>query len=624
MKQYKRAMHFDFHTMPGIENILADFDAEKFAKTLKDCHVEFINFPARCNIGFSYYKTKVGTMYPGLDRDILGEVISACHKQGIGVCAYINGGLNHELAAHRYDLCRVDKDGAVTGDVTENFYRTLCLNSDYINYLISEINEILTYDIDGLFVDCLITRNCYCPKCMQKMKAEGVDTNNDDEVNAYQQRLVYKTYDILKSLVKDDIYFYINSNMSIPGIHTHAEVECLPTSKLWGTDFFQPMSSYQRTRFDKLVYMTGRFQDCWGDFGGLKTLESLQNDMYDALMAGYDFNISDHLHPIHGLFGEIADRVKIVFEEKMRYEPFLENPKYLSEIGVIVNEEYWVSEYTKGVARMLNELKLPYSTYRPYDDFSNEKLIIIPKKLNLNSETAKKIIDFKNNGGKILFVGTAIDNATELGLDYGIKDIEDDKFDNSYYKTEDCDMIWATYAPAKVFKNNGKTELAKHVSGIFNFTYDGNHSYFYRPQGKASDHSAVVTDGEIAYVCFNAFDGYAESFLKETKLLIKDTIDSLLPEKMVECNLLPSTAIISLTGHENHKVLHLKTTYPAIKNGRGIIEEHTYLPKADFSVKGEYKVYALPSCVEIPATHQDGRTIFTATDILGYSAFMLK
>ena len=130
MKQYKRAMHFDFHTMPGIENILADFDAEKFAKTLKDCHVEFINFPARCNIGFSYYKTKIGTMYPGLDRDILGEVISACHKQGIGVCAYINGGLNHELAAHRYDLCRVEKSGDVTGDVKDNFYRTLCLNSD--------------------------------------------------------------------------------------------------------------------------------------------------------------------------------------------------------------------------------------------------------------------------------------------------------------------------------------------------------------------------------------------------------------------------------------------------------------------------------------------------------------
>ena len=194
-------MHFDFHTMPGIENILSDFDAEKFAKTLKDSHVEFINFPARCNIGFSYYDTKIGVKYPGLDRDILGEIVSACHKNNIGVCAYINGGLNHELASKRYDLCRMDKNGNVTGeDVKDNFYRTLCLNSEYINYLISEIKEILTYGVDGIFIDCLITRECYCPKCIQKMQELGIDVNDDKAVFDYQQQLVLDTYKIFVEL----------------------------------------------------------------------------------------------------------------------------------------------------------------------------------------------------------------------------------------------------------------------------------------------------------------------------------------------------------------------------------------------------------------------------------------
>jgi methionyl-tRNA formyltransferase len=45
---------------------------EEFADQLKDAHIEYVNITARCNMGFSYYNTKVGKKYPGLgDRDPL-------------------------------------------------------------------------------------------------------------------------------------------------------------------------------------------------------------------------------------------------------------------------------------------------------------------------------------------------------------------------------------------------------------------------------------------------------------------------------------------------------------------------------------------------------------------------
>ena len=70
----RRAIHFDFHTMPGCEKLGKDWNAAHFVRTLQDAKVEFINFFAKCNLGFCYFPTQTGTVYPGLDFDLLGGV----------------------------------------------------------------------------------------------------------------------------------------------------------------------------------------------------------------------------------------------------------------------------------------------------------------------------------------------------------------------------------------------------------------------------------------------------------------------------------------------------------------------------------------------------------------------
>ena len=44
MRKFHRAVHFDFHTMPGIHDIGQRFNADKFAQQLSDAHVDYINF----------------------------------------------------------------------------------------------------------------------------------------------------------------------------------------------------------------------------------------------------------------------------------------------------------------------------------------------------------------------------------------------------------------------------------------------------------------------------------------------------------------------------------------------------------------------------------------------------
>ena len=96
MEQMKRAVHLDFHTMPGIYNFGGKWDAEKFAQTLKKAHITHINAFAQCNLGFSYYPTKIGVAYPYMTGDMFGELLQACHDVGIKVIAYMSVGLNHE------------------------------------------------------------------------------------------------------------------------------------------------------------------------------------------------------------------------------------------------------------------------------------------------------------------------------------------------------------------------------------------------------------------------------------------------------------------------------------------------------------------------------------------------
>lgn len=630
MRPIRRAMHFDFHTMPGIEGLLSEFDAEEFAEKLSGAHVEYINFPARCNIGFSYYNTRIGKKYPGLERDILKETIDACHKRDIGVTAYVNVGLNHELSIENYGWCRIDREGRIYGtDRVNNFFRTMCLNSAYREYMMKELSEVLEYDVDGLFCDCLVTRPCYCPRCIKKMTELGIDFGDPKAVIEYQRSVVYEVYDEIRAIVPNDIYLYINSNRMKPGIHTHAEVECLPSSKHWGCDYFYPASSYARTRFDKLLYMTGRFQDCWGDLGGLKTVESMQHDMYDALLSGYGVSISDHLHPVTGLYNDVIERVGKVFSEKLAYEKFDTGATTRIEVGILTTEESMspdaAGDFLKGAARLLCEAKIPFNIYDENGDFSSESLMIVPKDIDTDGKVGDRLLSFRRSGGKLLFIGEGIDVAVRLGLADSIKDVVRDDSDNSYFLLPEGDMRWATYAPARKFRCNGARELARHVDGVFNLVHDGLHTYYYRPQGDLTDYSAAATDGDVGFIAYNAFDAYASNFLKENKLLTIKVIDSLLPDRLLLTEGLPSTAIVGVTANDENTIVHLKATYPAIRNGRGIVEDHAFIPSATLSVRGEYsRVSLLPSDTEIPFEHKNGRTVFEAKNVTGYAAYMLK
>ncbi|GHU75615.1 hypothetical protein AGMMS49992_19960 [Clostridia bacterium] len=644
MRIIKRAVHFDYHTMPGIYNINEQFDAAPFAQTLADAHVDYINFFALCNLGFCYYPTKVGIPYPGIKGDMLGDILNECHKRGIGVTAYINIGLMHELMRKHPEWCRVDKGGQIIlGDRTANFFRTLCYNSpQYHEFLLAIIKEICAYDIDGLFCDCMQYFPCHCNACTEDMIKEGIPLDDEDQATEFSKRVMYRVSQEIKDIVGPDRYLYLNGMpyYDYRNLQTHVEIECLPSGG-WGYDFFWPHVSYARNIQKTVLYMTGRFQASWGDFGGYKGKISIENDLYDGLCNNVLPSVGDHMHPAYGVVGDIYKDVGEIYSRISKYEKYTLGARYFSDIGVITDSAgYLGADYT-GLARMLAELKFSFDIVHKDMDISRFALVILPDHMTVDEELGKKLRSFVDNGGRILssgFSGLRSDASAsgkfEFALpEYAIDINGKDESNVSYFNFTNlpegsADMPWAMYAQAILMTARNKAdERARYVKAYFSRHWDGLHGYFYCPPEKETGNTAAAVCGHVAHICFPVFEAYNQCAMREHKLLVKQIIDELLPKPLLRCcHAIPSTSRVTLTGTNDYKLLHVKTTYPEPRGKFDIVEEHGVLMAgSNVSIRGEYKSAALlPDETPVKSEIKDGYTVVTLPEIKGYDMFVLR
>ena len=79
-----RQIHLDFHTSEKIQGVCGEFDAEEFAQTLEDAHVNSITLFSCGHHGNLYYNSKKfpEMIHPGLvHKDLLREQAQACRKR---------------------------------------------------------------------------------------------------------------------------------------------------------------------------------------------------------------------------------------------------------------------------------------------------------------------------------------------------------------------------------------------------------------------------------------------------------------------------------------------------------------------------------------------------------------
>lgn len=636
----KRAVHIDFHTMPGVYDFGKDWNAKEFAKTLHDSHVTQINAFAQCNLGFSYYPTKVGVMYPELEFDMFGELLEECHKLNIKVCAYISAGLNHEQSRRHAEWCQMDQEGRIIfGDRTANFFRLVCYNTGYLDYLIETVKEVLSYPVDGLFLDSMVIRPCYCSSCTEKMISSGLDIQNKDDVYKFATEITLNAAKIIRSIVPQDKFLYFNGIPWEEKLNSHVELECLPGGA-WGYDFFPARAAYGRTLSDKLVYMTGRFQASWADFGGFKTEASLENDFYDALLNGFQVSVGDHLHPAGSLEKHVYNSVSKLFKKFEKFEKWTDSAKYIADIALIRNKDAWKREVywesLNGAARMLGELKYTFDIINEDADFKKYKLIILPDEVEMSQALTEKLKAHIAEGKPVLSTGFsgldeehkkfALSNWDFVSFE-GHEESERSYYNNLHPDANDSSFRWAMYAKGiKMTAKPSAVVWGNHIKAYFERHWDGMHGYFYTPPEKESGYTSVAKKDNICHISFEIFKAYFKYAATFHKDLIALVIKSLLPEPLIKTHNIPSTARVGLTGTNEYKILHVKVTRPEMRGQLQVIEEHDVMPEGSkVFVRGEYNsVKQLPDGSSIDFEIENGYTVIKLPEVTGAALFLIE
>ena len=254
----RRQVHLDCHTGGAIPGVGSKFSKENFQEALKTGHVDSITLFSKCHHGFSYHPTEVGVMHPGLNGfDLLKAQIEAAHEIGVKTPVYLSAGLDHGIERKHPEWLLRDRDESLGGfDFTVPLFRRVCFNSPYLDYLCEQIKEVLrNYDADGIFLDIVGVRHCYCQNCINKLLERGLDPYDPDniamlgeETHAMYLKRIREAVDS----VAPGCRIFHNSGHVTRGRHdyafanSHLELESLPTGG-WGYDHVPLSAAYTRT-----------------------------------------------------------------------------------------------------------------------------------------------------------------------------------------------------------------------------------------------------------------------------------------------------------------------------------------------------------------------------------------
>jgi len=642
----RRAIHLDFHTMPGVYDVGRDFDAEEFADTLYWARVDYVTVFAKCNLGFAYYPTKVGVVHPGLQKELLGPMVEACHRRGIEVIAYFNAGLDHEQSQRHRDWCRLNARGQIYEmESMGHFFRTMCLNTPWRDMLLAMIDEVVkAYDIDGIFLDCFKIAPCYGRECVDGMRQAGLDPVNEEQAREYNWQVTADlTRDVhrLVAATGRDLRVYHNG-LPYRWQPDHIEIEVLPSA--WGYDYLSWSARYARTLSIPYLTMTGRFHKSWGDFGGLRPLQSLLFDCYTSVANAGTVSVGDHMHPRGQLEPAVYQMIGQAYDRVAALEPWTNDARALAEIAVIEPD---LARHPGGgldragmvgATRMLGELKQQFDVCDGQGDLAGYRVLILPDHVAVTDALQTKLERHLAQGGAII-------SSAHAGLDqdkerfalpaYGLTYEGDEPHDPSFFEAHGAmardlpDMLTTIYTPGIAMTADAGTEvLATLHKPYFNTgSWDWRHENLYTPPEGPTNRPALARRGNIFHFSFPVFRAYADHAVVAYRTLLRNCLDTILPRPLVRVTNAPSYAQVTVTESGKARMVHILTYVPELRGQAQLIEEPMLVRDLQIALRTSETVqraYLAPQKTDLPVEMRDGYAMVTVREVSGYQLVVFE
>lgn len=604
-----RQVHLDFHTSEKIEKIGEEFNKEQFQKALEIGHINSITLFSKCHHGWAYHPSKANEIHPHLKFDLLGAQIEAAHEIGVKTPVYLSAGFDEKSARIHPEWLARNKDDSIMGVSTfaEPGYHMLCLNSPYLQYLLEQIKEVCrNYDADGIFLDIVAPRECYCQNCVRSMLEEGKDPYAEENAEKFG-RDVYVRYakavrEAIDS-VKPGLPVFHNGghirrgDRELAYLNTHLELESLPTGG-WGYDHFPMSAAYAGTLGMNYLGMTGKFHSTWGEFGGFKHPNALLYETALSVANGARCSIGDQLHPSGKMdmvtYKMIGEAYRLI-EQK---EPWVKDAHNIADIAVLSAEAVAVKHSLSnvdfadvGAVRILLEEHFLFDIIDLEADFQKYKVLILPDVILIDDSLDKKLKEYVVNGGKLLATGKSGLNMEKSGfrIDFGVKYMGENEYCPDYFRPlfeiEEYGggTSFVMYSCGQKIENKNAKVLGVRENPYFNRSVFEFCSHLHTPSNGREAGAAMVYGDSGIYIGWNVFSDYAENGSLILKLMVKYALNQLLADDKTLEAMFPKQGVVALTKQDERYVLHMLYAAPVKRGKVEVIED--VLPIFDTSVK---------------------------------------
>jgi len=647
-----RQVHLDFHTSEKIPGIGKRFSKKQFQNALKTGHVNSITVFSKCHHGWAYHPSKANEMHPELEFDLLKAQIEAAHEIGVKTPVYISAGFDEKYAVKHPECVIVKESGEFSS--TKNFmlpgYHQLCFNSPYLDYLLEQVKEVCeNYDADGIFLDIVGVKPCYCNNCIQTLLKEGRDPENPDDVLWLAEK-VYANYtkrvrETIDSVKKGLPVFHNGGHIragrrDLANMNTHLELESLPTGG-WGYDHFPLSARYAQNLGMEYLGMTGKFHNTWGEFGGFKHPNALRYEVSLSVANGAKCSIGDQLHPSGEMDMATYKLIGDAYSEVEEKEEWLSDVTQVADVGVLKYEAYLPDSVSKnakadiGVARMMLEGKYLFDILDMEVDFNKYKVIILPDLIKITPKLKEKLDSFIKNGGKILATGKSglYSDKDEFAYDFGVKYIGENPYHPDYIRPLfEMEGLYETsyimYSEGEKVELSGGEELAKRENPYFNRKLGYFCSHKHTPNSGEYGGSGMAIGKDGAYIAWQIFTDYATKGSLIAKRVVCHVLDLLLGENKTLKTNLPAQGVVTLMKQGDRYVNHLLYASP-VKRGEKteVIEDILPVYNTEVSIKLDEnikKVYLAPQRQEIPFEQKDGTVKFKVSEFECHQMVVLE
>ena len=398
-----------------------------------------------------------------------------------------------------------------------------------------------------------------------------------------------------------------------------------------GYDHFPLSARYVQALGMEFLGMTGKFHQCWGEFGGFKHSNALRYEVSLAAANGAKSSIGDQLHPTgemdmatYKLIGEAYKKL----EEK---EEWLDRVDQVVDIAFLSYESYTgmfgtgqigkSNKTDSGVARILMEGHYLFDVIDEESELERYKVIILPDFERITSNLKEKLDVFVQKGGKLLATGKSglYEDRDVFAFDFGADYVGESSYNPNYFRPLFSmegiyDSSYIMYSQGEVIVPTSGKIWGRQESPYFNRDAEHFCSHKHTPNSWEIAGPGIVEGNAGIYIGWQVFTEYAEKGSLILKRIVQYALDKLLIDNKTLTTNLGAQGITTLMEQKKEKryINHLLYAVP-VKRGSNVEVIEDIIPVYNINVelkltKEIKRVYLAPQNKEIPFT-QNGDTI---------------